>query len=205
MACSDNKRIHVKNLRKQTLAIALDLYLFPQSPRSVAQTLRRQFPTLEEERVRDCFTYLEMKGYLKVARRRGRLLTATITADGVDLAEGAVTDKGVLPVRADLTGLSARRDTRARILAYCRQFPDSFSGDDEILAELKELGFGAVIMEQVRFHIWYLAGKGLLEMKTHPLQSDLVYLAKITAKGMDLIDGAITDPGVADHESGVDQ
>ena len=204
MASSD-KRIQARNLRKQVLAIALDLYLFPQSSRSITHGLRKQYPTLTEERVRDCFYYLEKKGYLKTTKRKERHTTATITAQGVDLAEGAIADKGVLPARLDAAGLTVKRDIRARILAYCRAFPDSFSADDEILAELMELGFDAVLMEQIRFHIWYLAGKGMLDMRTHPLRSDLVFMARITAKGMDVIDGAITDPGVADLESRFEQ
>lgn len=201
----EKKRFRTLALRKSLLGVIAELYLFPQADEGMAQALAGQFPDLDIDRVRDCFSYLEKKGYIKTSRAKGRKMTARITARGVDLVEGAVTGRGVLPARPDFTGLALKRGVRSGILSYCRQFPDSFNGDDEILAELKELGMGALIIEQVRYNIWYLSEKCFLELKTHPLKSDLVFLARITARGIDLVEGAISDPGVtpppgADHD-----
>lgn len=190
------KRFRTLALRKSLLGVIAELYLFPQTAEGMAQALAGQFADLDIEKVLDCFSYLEKKGYVKTGRAKGRRMTAGITAKGIDLVEGAVSDRGVLPARSDFTGLALKRSIRSGILSYCRQFPDSFNGDDEILAELKELGMGALIIEQVRYNIWYLSEKRFLELKTHPLKSDLVFLARITAQGIDLVEGAVNDPGV---------
>jgi len=190
------KPAQLRAVRTRALAIIADLYLFPQPDRALAGALAAQFPGVGESTVRDCFSYLEKKGFVKTVRRKDGQVTAEITAKGIDLVEGAVTDRGVLPARADFTGLTLKRGVRAGILAYCRRFPESFNGDDEILAELKELGLGGLLIEQVRYHIWYLDAKGYVEMKTHPIHGDLVFMARITAAGVDLAEGACSDPGV---------
>jgi hypothetical protein len=192
----DKKRFRTLALRKSLLGVIAELYLFPQTAEGLREALASQFARLDIEKVLDCFSYLEKKGYIKTGRAKGKNMSAAITAGGIDLVEGAVTDRGVLPASADFTGLSLKRSVRTGILNYCRQFPDSFNGDDEILAELKDLGMGALIIEQVRYNIWYLSEKGFVDLKTHPLRSDLVFLARITATGIDLVEGAVNDPGV---------
>ncbi|VAX17020.1 hypothetical protein MNBD_NITROSPINAE04-849 [hydrothermal vent metagenome] len=202
MAADKKRRHHTLALRKSLLGVIAELYLFPQTDEALAQALAEQFPDLDTDGARDCFSYLEKKGYVETSRAKERRMTARITAKGIDLVEGAVTDRGILSARPDFTGLALKRSVRSGILAYCRQFPDSFNGDDEILAELKELGMGALIIEQVRYSIWYLSEKSFLELKTHPLKSDLVFFARITAKGIDLVEGGISDPGVMSASGG---
>ncbi|MGK7346298.1 MAG: hypothetical protein ACNS63_10885 [Candidatus Nitrospinota bacterium M3_3B_026] len=195
-----NKTTRTRHLRKRILCLLADLYLFPQSDRGIAAALKESLPGLDAGKVRDCFAYLEKKGYVAANRSRSGAVTARITASGLDVVEGAVSDRGILPASPDLAALAGKRQIRRAILAYCRQFPDSFNADDEIHHELKEMGMAGVIIEQARLHIWYLDGKGLLEMRTSPLSGDLVFLARITAKGMDLLEGNASDPGVAGDE-----
>ncbi len=191
---------HVRNLRKRVLDVLAELYIFPQTSRSVTRALAKQIDRVDTRKVRDSFTYLEKKKYVTTVRRKDGRITAAITAQGVDLVEGAAEDRGVLPANPDKSGLNLNRDIRAGALSYCRQFPESFNGDDEILAELRELGMTSLVIDQVASQIWYLADKGYLEMKTVAMKSGVVSLARITALGMDLVDGVISDPGVACDE-----
>ncbi|VAX21096.1 hypothetical protein MNBD_NITROSPINAE02-500 [hydrothermal vent metagenome] len=190
------QNMRTRSLRKKVLKTLADLYLYPQSGGALASALRSRHPYIDRQKVRDCFSYLEKKGYVSVSRARDGKVKAIITSKGIDLADGAVQDSGVLPARPNFTSLMTRKEIRKSVLSFLRQFPDSFNGDDEILAELKELGLVDLIMDQVRFHIWYLSGKKLLEMKTSSLRDELVYYARITARGMDLLDGGLVDPGV---------
>lgn len=190
----------IKRTRKLVLSALYDLYLFPQSDTSIAQALTAgPLADIGKESVRDCFVYLEKKGYVALQRGASKTVTARITAFGVDIVEGATKDRGILQVSATLTGLAGRKTARRAILAYCRQFPESYNGDDEIHSEFEELGLGHIMFDQIRFHLWYLSGKNLVELKTQPLAGDVVYLARITATGIDLLDGAVTDPGVFSH------
>lgn len=190
-----------RKLRRQVLNLLADLYLFPQSDRVLTEALRDRAPDMDRKAVRDCFAYLEKKGYVVVNRSHAGAATARITSKGVDLIEGAATDRGVLSATSsDRAALSVKRQIRAAVLSYLRLFPESFNGDDEIHAELVEMGMAALPLDQVRYHIWYLAGKDLLEMKTHPLHGDMIYLARITARGMDVADGGEKEDGVTCDE-----
>jgi len=191
---------HVLNLRKRVLDVLAEAYIFPQTSASVAGTLSKQVARVETRKVRDSFTYLEKKKYVTTARRKDGRITATITARGVDLVEGAVEDRGVLPANPDKSRLNLNRAIRGGALCYCRRFPESFNGDDEILAELRELGMASLVIDQVACQLWYLADKGYLEMKTVVMKTGVVSLARITAPGMDLVDGVISDPGVTCDE-----
>ncbi len=190
------QNMRTRSLRKKALHLLADLYLYPQSASALASALRLRDPYIDRQKVRDCFSYLEKKGYVSIRRAGDGKVKAIITSSGIDLVDGAVHDSGVLPARPNFTSQMTRKEIRKGVLSFLRQFPDSFNGDDEILAQLKELGLVDLMMDQVRFHIWYLSGKKLLEMKTSSLRDELVYYARITARGMDLLDGSIEDPGV---------
>ncbi len=158
-----------------------------------------QEPSLTDRQVRRHFAYLEKKGFLQTQPGAHDTVTARIVPAGIDIAEGAVTDAGILPVRPEATGLRFKRHARRWVLAYCAQFPDVINADDEIHAEFTERGGVHLSLEQVRMAIWYLGGKGYVDMKTQPVSGDFVYLARITASGIDLVDGIAADPGVADE------
>jgi hypothetical protein len=189
---TDNSR----SLRKQALAMLAGLYMFPQAESALASALRPRFPELDANRLRDCLAYLEKKAYVTVNTTDSGLRSVQITPAGIDLSDGAVTDQGILPAQPGLTGLIVKRAIRAGVLAFCRQCPEAFNGDDEIHQDLLDQGMESLLVDQVRYHIWYLAKKGLLDMRTHPANGDMVYLARITASGMDMADGMLADPGV---------
>lgn len=177
--------------------ILADLYLFPQPARAIAQGLQKQFPGFGEEQALDCFSYLEKKGYVRTEKRKDGQRTAAVTAEGIDLVEGAVADRGVLAAAPEFSGLAIKKEIRGGALSYCRMFPDCYNGDDEILAELRDMGFRTLAMDQVRHQLWYLSLKKFVELKTRPLGRDVVFMARITGRGIDVVEGAISDPGVA--------
>ncbi|MBF0292016.1 MAG: hypothetical protein HQK86_07640 [Nitrospinae bacterium] len=185
-----------RSLRKQALTMLAGLYIFPQAETALVNALRPRFPGLDAKILRDCLAYLEKKGYVTVNTADSGLRSVQITPAGVDLSDGAVSDHGVLSAQPGLTGLLVKRAIRSGVLAFCRQCPEAFNGDDEIHQDLVDQGMESLLVDQVRYHIWYLAKKGLLEMRTHPANGDMVYLARITASGMDMADGMLADPGV---------
>ncbi|MBI4827235.1 MAG: hypothetical protein HY804_00195 [Nitrospinae bacterium] len=192
------RRAHSRAIRKEIVALLAQLYLFPQTVRALTAALGARFPGLEQDAARDALMYLEKKGYIRLAQGQGGRTTARVTPKGIDLADGAISDDAISPIRPGPAALALARQTRLLILAYCRRFPEAWNGDDEILAETSPILAGAVSLDQVRYHLWYLAGKGCLEMKTRAHLRDVVVMARITARGMDLLDGATEDPGVGD-------
>jgi hypothetical protein len=190
----------VRRVRKLSLQVLYELYLFPQSDTAVAQALAAgPLADARREEIRDAFSYLEKKGYIALQRGRNDAVTAQITPFGIDIVEGAAIDRGILPVGVSSASLSGRRSSRRWILSFLRQFPESFSGDDEIHAEFVDQGMGPALLDRIRFDLWYLAGKQLVDLKTHPVAGDVVYVARITASGIDLLDGTYADPGVLTH------
>ncbi|MBI4665357.1 MAG: hypothetical protein HY751_02980 [Nitrospinae bacterium] len=190
----------IRALRRLSLQLLAGLYLFPQADRAIAGALRKRFPDMDAKSVRDCLSYLAKKGYVSITRLGDGALSAQITPAGIDIVDGAMEDDGVLPGRADLSALTAKKSIRQALLNYCRQFPESFNGDDEMGMTLADQGMERVLIDQVRFHIWYLSGKGFLDLRSQPVNGDVVYLARITALGMDVADGIAADPGVTGHE-----
>jgi len=189
-----------RSVRKSALAALAGLYMFPQQDKALAAALQKRFPGLGVPALKDSLHYLQKKGYVAFHKAGKGPLGVRITPLGIDLVDGAVNDQGVLPTRPDFAGLMAKRAVRMGILSYCRQFPESCNGDDEIHADLVDQGMERLLADEVRFHIWYLAGKGYLEMKSHQVNNDVACFARITALGMDLADGVITDPGVTTDE-----
>lgn len=185
-----------RSLRKHALAMLAGLHMFPQAETALISALLPRFPGLDAKKMRDCLAYLEKKGYVAVNTADSGPRSAQITPAGMDVCDGAVHDHGVLPAQPGLTGLLVKRAIRAGVLAFCRQCPEAFNGDDEIHQDLIDQGMENLLIEQVRHHIWYLARKGLLELRTHPANGDLVHLVRITARGMDMTDGLLADPGV---------
>ena len=190
------KRLRTMGLRREIIIALADVYLFPQTGRGLASGLKDRFSWLDADRVEDCLSYLAKKGYVEIIHGKDGAGSARITAMGIDLAEGAATCRGVLSFKHDPARLSVKREIRFITLSYCRRFPDSFNGDDEILMELVQRGMTALTIDELRYHVWYLSRKGYLEMKTYPLQRDMVFLGRITARGIDLLEGSLTDAGV---------
>ncbi|MBI5816683.1 MAG: hypothetical protein HZB29_13860 [Nitrospinae bacterium] len=190
----------VKSVRKSALELLAGLYMFPQKDASLAASLKPRFPGLVQKDVKDCLSYLGKKGYLSVHRTGRRPATFQITPLGIDIVDGALNDQGIIPTRPDPAALMAKKAVRSGVVAYCRQYPESFNGDDEIHIDLLDQGMERLLLDDVRYHIWYLAGKEYLEMKTHPASNGVIYLARITARGMDLADGVLSDAGVTNDE-----
>ncbi len=196
----EKKETQARALRKRLLTVLYDLYLFPQPAGSLVYVLRELNPSVTEKKVHALVAYLEKKNYVAIKRKDGAVNSVRITSLGADVVEGAIQDRGVLPAWTELSGLVAKKGIRKAVLMFLAQYPESFSGDDEILAELYELGMRDVHLDEARFHIWYLSGKALVEMKTHPLSGDMVYCAKITALGTDVVEGHAKDSGVTFNE-----
>ena len=185
-----------KILRKQILQQARELYLCPQTDRSIVENLKERYPALTIEQVRELFGYLEKKGLMELHTHRSGE-SGTITAKGIDALDGAITVRGVEGSPAQYTRLSYKRDLRRRILAYCYSFQEFFNEDTEILEEFRESGYSHILLEEVRFHLHYLNLKELLTLKSVSLGGDMVSMARITANGIDIVEGNGSDAGVS--------
>lgn len=190
-------RARSRRARALILSALNEVYIFPQSERALLAAITELKPDLTERDVRAGLTYLEKKGYATIHNGPDGERSARVSSDGVDLAEGAARDRGIAILKFNPRELRLKRALRHSILSYLSWFPESYSSDDEMLDEFQK-SFGLTpTLDQIRFGIWYLFGKSLIEMKTRHLFGDFIYLARITARGIDILDGTESDPGVA--------
>lgn len=182
-------------LRKQILQQARELYLHPQTDAAIKASLKQRYQALTLEEVRETFNYLAGKELVAVLRDKARL-SIKITPKGIDLLDGAISVRGVEPANGRFNSLGYKKELRRGILVYCYSFHDFFNEDTEILQEFRQSGFSNILMEEVRFHIWYLEQKSLLETKRLDMDGTIIFLARITAKGMDVVDNNESDVGV---------
>jgi hypothetical protein len=184
-------------VRKHILQIARELYLHPQTGRAIASNLKTRFPALSLEHVHELFNYLAGKE-LVLLRENRSALSVQITPKGIDLLDGAITVRGVEPSSAQFTRLEYKKEVRRKILAYCNSFQEYFNEDTELLDEFRESGFSNLLIEEIRFHLWYLNQKSMLDLKTFAVGGEQVFMARITPRGIDVIECNETDPGVSD-------
>lgn len=189
---AEKKRV----LRKQLLQLTRELYLHPQSDAAIKASLKRNIPGLTIEQVRETIGYLAEKGLVTELKDKSRL-SASITPKGIDVIEGAVSVRGIQTSSGRFARLGYKKELRRGILIYCYSFHEFFNEDTEILQEFRQSGFSNLLMEEMRFHMWYLGEKSLLELKTPEIEGDALFLARITAKGMDVLDNYVSDPGVS--------
>lgn len=182
-------------LRKQVLQQARELYLHPQTDAAIKASLKQRYQALTLEEVRETFNYLADKELVAVLRDKARL-SIKITPKGIDLLDGAISVRGVEPASSRFNSLGYKKELRRGILVYCYSFHDFFNEDTEILQEFRQSGFSNILMEEVRFHIWYLGRKSLLETKRLDMDGTIIFLARVTAKGMDVVDNNESDVGV---------
>lgn len=188
-----------KVVRKHILQQASDLYLHPLADRTVVANLKNRFPALALEHVRELSGYLEQKELIVLRKSRSGL-SLQITAKGIDVLDGAVKVRGVEPACTRFTRLEYKKDIRRGILSYCYSFQEFFNEDTEILEDFRESGFSNLLLEEIRFHIWYLSQKTLLDLKTYSLGGDQVFMARITAKGIDTAENGASEPGVSEND-----
>ena len=185
-----------KVLRKQLLQLARELYLHPQSDAAIKASLIRNIPGLTIEQVRETISYLAEKELVSQVKDKSRL-SASITVKGIDVIDGAVPVRGIQTSSGHFTRLGYKKELRRGILVYCYSFREFFNEDTEILQEFRQSGFSNLLMEELRFHMWYLGQKSLIELKTPEIEGGVLFLARITAKGMDVLDNNEPDPGVS--------
>jgi len=183
-------------LRKHLLQQARELYLHPQTDRAIASNLKTRFPALSMEHVQELFNYLEQKE-LVLLRKTGTSCSIQITPAGVDVLDGAITVRGVEASSAKFTRLEYQKELRRKIMSYCNSFQEYFNEDTEILEEFRESGFSNLLLEEIRFHLWYLDRKSLLTLNTFSVGGDQIFMARITAKGIDVIENSAEEPGVS--------
>jgi len=182
-------------LRKRVLESARELYLYPQTDAAVRENLVQRYPGLSVSEVREAFRYLDDKKLARLIGDRGRQ-SICITPQGIDVLDGSLTVRGVETSNGKLTRLAYLKELRRGILLYCYSFHEFFNEDGEILAEFRQTGFTNLLLEEVRFHMWYLHGKALLQLRKPEIDGEVVFLARITARGMDVIDRNETETGV---------
>ena len=182
-------------LRKQVLQQARELYLHPQTDAAIKASLKQRYQALTLEEVRETFNYLADKELVALLRDKARL-SIKITPKGIDLLDGAISVRGVEPASSRFNSLGYKKELRRGILVYCYSFHEFFNEDTEILQEFRQSGFSNILMEEVRFHIWYLEQKSLLETKRLDMHGTVIFLARITAKGMDVVDNNESDVGI---------
>lgn len=185
-----------KLLRKHVLQQARELYLHPQTDVAITESLKNRYPDLAPEQTGEAFHYLAEKNLAKVINRKNRLLVQ-ITPSGIDVLDGAETLRGLEPSSSRYARLGYKKEFRRGILLYCSSFHEFFNEDTEIHAEFRQSGFSNLLIEEVRFHMWYLAEKSFLELKKVDMDGDLIFMARITARGMDIADGNDTDTGIS--------
>ncbi len=183
-------------IRKHILQLARELYLHPQTDTAVSENLRAQFHDITSESVRNHFIYLADNGLLSLTKKRNSV-SVQIRPKGIDVLDGTLSVKGVEPSNPQLARLTYKKEIRHGILMYCNTFRDIYNEDAEIHSEFRSSGFSNILIEEVRFHIWYLFNKGFLELKTPELAGDRVFMARITADGVDIIENNSTDAGVS--------
>jgi len=186
-------------VRRHILQQACDLYLHPLSDTVILANLKARFPALHAGHIRDLCGYMEQKELVSIRRRKNGL-AIQITAKGVDVLDGAVKVRGVEPPSVRYTRLENKKEIRRGILAYCYSFQDYYNEDSEILAEFRNFGFSNLLMEEVRFHIWYLNQKSLINLKTFNFGGDPVFMVRVTARGMDVVEENIAEPGVSEND-----
>ncbi len=191
-----NSNAKARQLRKHILQLARELYLHPQSGAAMAENLKAHAHDADADAVTGHLLYLADCGLLSL-RKSGRQLSVQVTPKGIDVLDGALAVRGVAPGDPHLSHLPYKKELRRGILLYCYNFRDSFNEDAEIQAEFRAAGFSNLLAEEVRFHIWYLCQKGYLDLKTPHLAGDLLFMAKITADGVDVVENARKDPGIS--------
>lgn len=183
-------------LRRQLLQLARELYLHPQSDAAIRESLKPNYPGLTLEQVREIFNYLADKKLVSVMRAGSRL-SIRIEPKGIDLLDGALSVRGVEKSSSRYSRLGYKKEIRRGILVYCYSFHEFFNEDTEILQEFRQSGFSNLLVEEVRYHMWYLNKKSLLELKTPDVEDEVIFLARITARGMDVLDNNESEPGVS--------
>lgn len=96
------------------------------------------------------------------------------------------------------TSLRHKELLRGKIMFYLNLIYPQTATLPLLQAELDYFGY-AVPIEELNFHVAYLAEKGLVEVETvrGPHTRGAVGLAKITARGIDLLDGRLPpDEGI---------
>ena len=183
-------------VRKHILQLAGELYLHPQTDKAIASNLKARFPALTLEHVQELFNYLAAKG-LVVIRENRSALSVQITPMGIDLLDGAIAVRGVESSSAQFAKLEYKKEIRRKILSYCNSFQEYFNEDTEIRDEFRESGFLNLLIEEIRFNLWYLNQKSMLDLKTFSVGGEQVFMARITPKGIDVIENNEADPGVS--------
>ncbi len=186
-------------VRRHILQQACDLYLHPLSDTVILTNLQARFPALRAVHIRDLCGYMERKELVSI-RKRKTGLAIQITAKGVDVLDGAVKVRGIESPSVRYTRLENKKEIRRGILAYCYSFQDYYNEDSEILAEFRNSGFSNLLMEEIRFHIWYLHQKSLVSLKTFSIGGDPVCMVRVTAAGMDVVEKSVAEPGVSEND-----
>lgn len=186
-------------IRRHLLQLARELYLHPQRDVTMAENLKGQFHDIDTETIQNHFLYLAERGLL-AARRTKNGMSAQITAKGIDVLDGAAAERGVEPTSPHASRLAYKKEIRRVVLQYCYTFRESFNEDAEIMAEFASSGFSNLLPDEVRFHMWYLRHKGCLELKTPTIAGEMVFMAKITADGVDVVEQNRKEPGIS-HEA----
>ncbi len=181
-----------KVVRKHILQQASDLYLHPLTDRAIVANLKNRFSALTIEHARELFDYLQQKG-LVTLRKTWSAHSIQVTTKGIDLLDGAIKVRGIEASCREFAKLEYKKEIRRGILAYCYSFQTFFNEDTEILEEFRDSGFLNLLLEEIRFHIWYLGQNELLEIKSFSLGGDQVFMARLTAKGVDVVENSSSE------------
>ncbi len=186
-------------IRKHILELSRELYLHPITDRAITENIKERHPNLTKACVREHIHYLAAKD-MAVLHKKKNTQSIGITTRGIDVLDGAINVRGVEPSDSQSTRLSYKKELRRGILLYCNSFKESYNEDSEIHAEFRASGFKNLILEEIRFHTWYLEQKKFLEVKSYSAVGGLIFLARITADGIDLLENTITDAGVSNDD-----
>jgi len=189
-----------RKIRKQILQQASDLYLHPLPDRVIAENLKPRFPTLTSKDIVNLATYLEKKNLITLRKSKsGQLIQ--ITAEGIDVLDGSLIARGVEPSNKRLTKLEYKKEIRREIISYCYSFQEFFNEDSEILEEFRKNGFANLLLEEIRFHLWYLNQKNLVDLKTFSVGGEQLFMVRLTAKGIETMENGRQENGEGGNEN----
>ncbi len=196
--------LSLRTVRRHILQVANDLYLHTISDRHMKESLGKFHLRLSVSDIRRQYEYLsriegeKLSAVLNVQKLEEHdMWTARITSSGVDLLTGAANVNGVRSGDPVVENLPLKKDIRRGILAHLNEKPGEFMEDVDLVEQFIEDGFFHVDLPEIQYQLWYLSGKGAIEMKTIRIGSASNYTAKISSKGCDILAGDEFDIGVS--------
>lgn len=195
-----------KTARLRILQVSADYFEHPISDKTMRETLLKYALELTIVQVRREMTHLSSAqahdvgpALSLIKNDEHDMWSVRITPAGMDIITGAVAVAGVRPIDPYDGGLAVKKDLRRGVLSFLNDRPNAFVEDMDLLDLFARDGFGALELGELQAHLWYLEGKGYVELRRIRIGDALNCVAKITATGANVLVGDSYDVGVSAH------